>query len=332
MKNSFGDIITDQKRIANLLNYHFSKLGDFFGEKGKRLPAPNFSLASTSFKFQPISLFLCKKALNELNSNKPLGPSNIPAWALKDCMNIVAEPLQFLINAFIFEGSFPQQLKQARITPIFKSGDAENPKSYRPLTITSALAKIFEKILNEQITEYLNRNNLICPNQLGFRKKMSTSDALILATENIRREIDENEVVAAACLDLSKAFDSISYEILLQKLEKLNFDSNSISMIRSFLTCRSQKVCFETACSDWINLHQGVPQGTILGPLLFNIYVNSMHLHVTEPVKIVQFADDTFLFAANEDIEVGTNQLERVIENLLVFFSKSSIESKCYQN
>ena len=268
---------------------------------------------------------MCKKALKELNANKPLGPSNIPAWALKDCMNIVAEPLQFPINAFIFEGSFPQQLKQAHITPIFKSGDAENPKNYRPISITSALAKIFEKILNEQITEYLNKSNLICPNQFGFRKKMSTSDALILATENIRREIDENKFVAAACLDLSKAFDSISHEILLQKQEKLNFDSNSIPMIRSFLTCRTQKVCLENVCSDWINLYQGVPQGTILGPLLFNIYVNSMHLHVTEPVKIVQYANDTFLFTANEDIEVGINQLERVIENLLVFFQNHQL-------
>ena len=240
-------------------------------------------------------------------------------------MNIVAEPLQFLINAFIFERSFPQQYKQALITPIFKSSDAENPKNNRHISITSASAKIFEKILNEQITEYLNKNNLICLNQFGFRKKMSTSDDLILATENIRREIDENKCVAAAWLDLSKTFDSISHEILLQKLEKLNFDSNSISMIRSFLTCRTQKICLETVCSDWTNLYQGDPQGTNLGHLLFNIYVNSMHLHVTEPVKSVQYADDTFLFAANEDIEVGIIQLERVIENLLVFFQNHQL-------
>ena len=215
----------------------------------------------------------------------------------------------------MFEGSFPQ----VHLTPIFKSGDAEDPKNYRPISITSALAKMVEKILKEQITEYFNRNNLICPSEFEFRKKMSTSDALILATEAIRREIDENKFVAAACLDLSKTFESISHEILLKKLEKLNFDNNSISMIRSFLTCRTQKVCLETVCSYWINLYQGVPQWTISGPLLFHFCINSMHLHVTEPVKVVQYADDTFLFAANEDIEVGINQLERVKENLLAF-------------
>ena len=97
-------------------------------------------------------------------------------------MNIFAEPLQFLNNAFIFEGSFPQHLKHAHLAPIFKNGDAEDPKNHRLSSITSAIAKLFEKNLKEQFTEYLNRNNLICPSQFGFRKKMSTSDAPIFAT------------------------------------------------------------------------------------------------------------------------------------------------------
>ena len=181
-------------------------------------------------------------------------------------MKIVAETLQILINAFIFERSFPQQLKPAHITPIFKSGDAK--KNYRTMSITSALSKILEKILKEEISEYLNRNNLICPSQFDFRKKMSTSDALFLGTEKIKGEIDENKSVAAACLSLSKAFESIFHEILLQKLENLNFDKNSISMIRSFLTCRTEKVCLETVCPDWINLYQGVPKRTISGPVV----------------------------------------------------------------
>ena len=154
---------------------------------------------------------------------------------------------------------------------------------------------------------------------------MLTSDALILATETIRRDIDENKFEAAACFDLSKAFDSIYYEILLQKLEILNFDNNSISMIQSFLTCRTQKICLQTVCLIWINLYQGVPQGTILGPLLFNNIINSIHLHVTEPVNIVQYAEDTFLFAANGDIKAGINQLERFIENLLVFIQSHQL-------
>ena len=157
---------------------------------------------------------------------------------------------------------------------------------------------------------------------------MCTSDALILATETIRREIDENKIVADACLDLSKTFDSISPEILLQKLEELSLDNHSNSMIRSFLTSRTQKVCLETVCSNWIFLYHGVPQGTILGPLLFFIHINSMHLHVTEPVKILQYADDTFLFAANEDIEVGIIQLERVKQDPLLFFQKHQLNMK----
>ena len=144
---------------------------------------------------------------------------------------------------------------------------------------------------------------------------MSTSDALILAVGNIRRKIDESEIVAAACLDLSKSFDSISYDILLQKVEKPISKQFSLNDPKF---CRIQKACLETVCSDWIKLYQGVPPGTTSGPLLFNIYVNSMR--VTEPVKIVHYADNTFLFTATEDIKIKINHLQRVIENLLVIF------------
>ena len=117
---SFGDIIEDQKQIANLLNYRFSKLGDYLGKSSinDKLPEKHFN--DEIFNFEPISLFNCKKLLKEHSIRKPLGPSNIPAWALKDCSNILAEPLSFLINAFITEGLFPEHLKRGHITPILK--------------------------------------------------------------------------------------------------------------------------------------------------------------------------------------------------------------------
>ena len=151
LKNSFGDIVTGDLRIANLLNYRFSKLGDYLGEH-----RPYTSLRKTvkikdEFTFQPISLFECKKQIKNLNINKPLGPSKIPAWALKDSINVISEPLTFLINAFITEGKFPNHLKQAYVTSIFKKGDCEEPDNYRPISITPAMSKIFEKIMRDQI-------------------------------------------------------------------------------------------------------------------------------------------------------------------------------------
>ena len=150
------------------------------------------------------------------------------------------------------------------------------------------------------------------PSQITFSNK---GVAKIFCSFSLMRKIVETK--NAGFLECGR------FSVLLSRRMTAIFwiDSNSISLIRSFLTCRTQKVCLETVCSDWINLYQGVPQGTILGPLLFNIYVNSMDLHVTEPVKIVQYADDTFLL-------VGINHLERVIENLLVFFQNHQLNLK----
>ena len=155
LKNSFGDIVTDQKRIANLLNYRFSKLGEYFGQARQYMSTTSKEIQNNNRKIslQPISIIECKKHLKRLNKNKPLGPSDIPAWALKNCLNLLAEPLCFMINAFIEEGNFPEHLKQAHVIPIFKKGDNEDPDNYIPISITSSLAKVFEQILrtNERI-------------------------------------------------------------------------------------------------------------------------------------------------------------------------------------
>ena len=227
-----------------------------------------------------------------------MGPSNIPAWALKGSITVIAEPLCFLINAFLNEGNFPSDLKQDHVCPIFKKGDTEDPNNYRPISITAALSKVFEKVIREQITNYIDNNKLFSPRHFGFRKNISTMDALVFTTEKIRKKIDNNHFVAAAFLDLSKAFDSISHEIPLEKLETLHFNPNAVSLIQSFLTGRTQRVVLSTSKSDWINSYQGFSQSTVLGPLLFNLYVIIMQKLLPENANLVQYADDTFIFVA----------------------------------
>ena len=159
---------------------------------------------------------------------------------MKDCRNVIAEPLCYVIIAFIIEGKFPNHLKHALVSPTYKKRDREDPCNYRPISLTPALSKNFEKVLRKQMNEYLKENQLLSETQFGFRARFSTTDALLYATETIRKILDDGENVAAAFLDSSKAFDSISHENLLNKLKQYNFDPMPISMIRSFLSERYQ--------------------------------------------------------------------------------------------
>ena len=141
------------------------------------------------FEIEPISIYTCKNFLKELDPCIPLGPSETPASVLKDSISTIAEPLCFLINAFLDEGRFPSECKRADVCPVFKQGDTEDPSNYRPISKTAAISKVFEKAIREQIIQYSNKNNLLSQVQFGFRKNFSATDALVYATEKIRKEI-----------------------------------------------------------------------------------------------------------------------------------------------
>ena len=155
--------------------------------------------------------------------------------------------------------------------------------------------------------------------QFGFRSNYSTTDALHFATESIIQSLDQNQFGVAALLDLSKAFDSISHRILFEKLE-LNFDSNALSMMKSYLTERYQKVTLPNCSSDWIKLYQGVPQGTVFGPLLFNIYPNDMENVNDNQCKVILYADNTMIFCSHEEPENAKAAVEKIVQKLVLYF------------
>ena len=164
---------------------------------------------------------------------------------------LLKHPCCSLIEAFIGESKLPNHLKSAFVITIFRKGDCENPINYRHISITPALAKLLEKVLHEQISEYLLQHKLLSNTQYGFSRKFSTTDALLNATGNIRKKVTDKENVCAAFLDLSKTFDSISPDIFLEKLKTLkNFDSNAVSMTNCFLRYRIQKVILPSCTSD----------------------------------------------------------------------------------
>ena len=203
------------------------------------------------------------------------------------------------------------------VSPLYKEGNTEDPTNFHPLSVTGALAKIFEQIIRNQINDYLISNKLLSPKQFGYRKKVSTTDAILQCTEYVRTEMDKKNTVCGAFPDLSKAFDSISHEILLEKLKCLGFDGTSTKLIRSNLKDRTQKKVFSGNESDWILLNRGVPQGTKLGPILLIIYVNDLHRFIdSDNCQVIQNADDAFLYSSHTNENIARSYLEKNIEKL----------------
>ena len=162
----------------------------------------------------------------------------------------------------------------------------------------------------KQITEYLISKKLLSNTQIGFRTSYSTIDAILYCTEAFRKAIDNSKTLACSLLDFSKAFDSFDHTYLKQKLKGLNFSEEAIEMINSFITKRSQKIIVNNTKSDWITLEQGVPQGTVPGPLLFNLYISDLNKQIDKACKIVQYADDILLFCEKNDPQKALKALE----------------------
>ena len=224
------------------MNYRFSTLGKFQGPQHPLQTSGTGNPKQKTFSFHYVTEKECHDAIRELGRNKPIGPSNIPAWAIKDSSSVIVPQLNFLVNYCIKLSCFPNELKRAHVVPLYKKDDPEEPNNYRPISITPCLSKIVETILRDQNCQYLHDNNLLSKNQYGFRNKYSTIDSLLFYTEFIRNETDINNFVTAAFLDLSKAFDSINYDILDIKLGNLDFDESSKNLLRSFVTNRRQSV------------------------------------------------------------------------------------------
>ena len=218
-------------------------------------------------------MLITSRELLDLNKDKPLGQSNLRAWALLLGGPELGKLLCFLLYEYFKAEQFPSQLKFAHITPLFKKGDIDNPLNYRPFSLAHALSKGFEKLHEEQIQEYRQKANIYNETQFRFRKNFSTIDALVYLKETIRCKLDKKDHIATVLLDLSKTFDTIDHEYLLAKLETLGSTGSLKNIIKSFLNDSFHCVKVNKVESDWLKLIRGVPQGLVLCPLFFNIYV-----------------------------------------------------------
>ena len=212
------------------------------------------------------------KLLNNLDVSKAAGPDNIPNRILKLTAKQIAPVLQFIFKQSYDQGLLPEDWRKANVAAIYKKGVKTDPANYRPISLLPIFSKIFEKIIFDSMYGFLVENELISKHQSGFRPGDSTINQLLAITDEIFQSFENNAETRAAFLDISKAFDKVWHEGLLFKLKRSGITGNLHSLICDFLSDRSQRVVLNGMESPWLPIESGVPQGSVLGPLLFLVY------------------------------------------------------------
>ncbi len=259
------EIINIPKDIAETFNSHFASVGEklaFDIPPSAVKPEVYVEPAQTIFSMRSPTVNAVFKKLQAINERKAAGLDKIPCKLLKIAAEVIAPSLTQIFDKTIRTNIFPDDWKLARVTPIFKKGKKDDMDNYRPISVISVVAKIFEKLIFEQLYEYLNNNNLIAASQSGFRPLHSTLTALMEATDKWSINIDNGLLNGVIFIDLKKAFDTIDHTILLQKLQMYGVDQNGIKFFESYLSNRSQRCCVNGELSDAVKITCGVPQGS----------------------------------------------------------------------
>ena len=248
---------------------------------------------------------------------------------VKDTLCYILKPLLHTINLSFQQGVVPSECKLAKVIPIYKSGDKCEINNYRPISILPAFSKVIERLMYNRLIDFFAKHDILYEKQFGFRAKHSTNIALAYLIDKIVSSHEKHDIVLGVFIDLQKAFDTVNHDILIKKLEIYGVRGIALNWFASYLSQRQQYVSFNDCNSNVGNISCGVPQGSILGPLLFLVYVNDM-FRVSSILETVLFADDTSLFMSgsniNEMIECMNAELQHLVTWLVYnFFARPNV-------
>ena len=284
-------VIPDDLSKATVFNNYFASISSF--PENIQIPdLPNFNyLTETRLDSVTTNETEVESLLRRVNAHKSSGPDGVGNWVLKHCAKPLSVPYSKLFNKSLQTGRFPTQWKQANVCPVFKKENRSDKTNYRPISLLSSSSKILEKIVYKRLYEYLIDNNLLIEQNSGFKRKDSTVNQLLKFVHQIYQDINSGKDTCLVFLDVSKAFDKVWHKGLLFKLRQLGIAGTLYDWLEHYLTARSQKVVINGISSSLKYLQTGVPQGSILGPLLFLIYINDIINGLQCNVNL--FADDT---------------------------------------
>ena len=280
----------------------------------------------TSFNVPLLTVFDVGKNISQLKNKRTSGHDDISSAVLKLALPYIVNSLTYIYNICIQQCKFPYSLKKAKVIPLPKSKNPSNPNNYRPISLLPVLSKPIERHIHTSVQKYLEDHSLLHPLQSGFRKRHSCHTALVHLIDRWLGAINRSEMTGVIFLDLSKAFDLVNHNLLIQKLSAYHFSQGSVSLFQSYLDNRTQYVVVNGQTSSEVSINHGVPQGSILGPLLFSVFINDLPLHITCPdVTCSLFADDGTLDVSSPSVANIADVLQQSLTEVSQWCSKNSM-------